>query len=93
VTNASLTLDFGKDTDIDTVLLQENIALGQRVKGFSIEIWNGSDFVPIARQTTIGYKRIVRFAPQRTSKVRIVIEAAKACPTISTLEIYNSSRN
>jgi len=93
VTNASLTLDFGKDTDIDTVLLQENIALGQRVKGFSIEIWNGSDFVPVAHATTIGYKRIVRFAPQRTSKVRIVIEAAKACPTISTLEIYNSSRN
>jgi len=42
VTNASLTLDFGKDTDIDTVLLQENIALGQRVKRFSIEVWNGS---------------------------------------------------
>jgi len=73
--------------------LQENIALGQRVKGFSIEIWNGSDFVPVAHATTIGYKRIVRFAPQRTSKVRIVIENAKACPTISTLEIYNSSRN
>jgi alpha-L-fucosidase len=90
VTNASLTLDLGKETDIDTVVLQENIALGQRVRKFSIEIWNGSAFVSVAHQTTIGYKRIVGFPAQRTSKIRIVIDDAKACPTISTLEVYNS---
>src|SRR6185369_8180051 len=89
VTNASLTLDLGKDTDIDTVVLQENIALGQRVKRFSVQVWNGSDFVTVSRQTTIGYKRIVRFDRTHTSKVRIVIEDAKACPTISTFEIYS----
>ena len=92
VTKASVTLDVGVETEIDTVLLQENIALGQRVKRFSIQVWNGSEFTTLSKQTTIGYKRIVRFNKTRTSKVRIVIENAKACPLISTLEIYNSDK-
>ncbi|MEQ1645598.1 MAG: alpha-L-fucosidase [Pyrinomonadaceae bacterium] len=90
VTNASLTLDLGREIDINTVLLQENITLGQRVKRFLVEVWNGSQFVAVSKQTTIGYKRIIKFNKTRTSKVRIVIEDAKACPTISTLKIYNS---
>ena len=85
VTNASLTLDLGRETEIDTVLLQENIALGQRVRRFTVQAWNGSEFTTLSKQTTIGYKRIVRFNKTRTSKVRIVIEDAKACPVISTL--------
>jgi alpha-L-fucosidase len=93
VTNATLTLNFGVEKEIDTVLLQENIALGQRVKRLSIQIWNGSDFVTISRQTTIGYKRIVRFPKVTTRKIRIAIEDARGCPTISTFEIYNSGRN
>lgn len=91
VTNAVLTLDLGRETEIDTVLLQENIALGQRVKRFAIQTWNGSEFVTVSHQTTIGYKRIVRFPKTRTSKVRIVIEDARSCPAISTLEIYYSA--
>lgn len=90
VMNASLTLDLGRETNIDTVLLQENIALGQRVKQFAIQVWNGSEFKTVSKQTTIGYKRIVRFTKTKTSKVRIVIEDAKASPVMSTLAIYNS---
>lgn len=92
IKDATLTLELGRETDIDTVVLQENIALGQRVKRFSIEVWNGSEFQTVSRATTIGYKRIVRFTRTRASKVRIVIEDAKASPVISTLAIYNSVR-
>lgn len=92
VINASLTLDLGVAKEIDTVLLQENIALGQRVKRFSIEVWNGSEFMTVSRQTTIAYKRIVRFPKVVTSKVRIVIADARACPVISTLGIYDLDR-
>lgn len=90
LTNASLTLDLGRETNIDTVLLQENIALGQRVKRFVVEAWNGKEFQTIAQATTIGYKRIIRFNKTRTSKVRIVIKDAKASPVVSTFELYNS---
>lgn len=90
VTKASLTLDFGKETEFNRLLLQENIALGQRVKKFSVQIWNGRDYETISQNTTIGYKRILRFPTVKTTKVKIIIEDAKASPTISTLEIYKS---
>ena len=90
VTKASLTLDFGREVEFNRLLLQENIALGQRVKKFSIQIWNGREFETISNQTTIGYKRILRFPTVKTSKVKLVIEDAKASPTISTLEIYRA---
>ncbi len=93
VTTASLTLDLGHDVDLDTILMQENIALGQRVRRFSVQAWNGTDFATILQQTTIGYKRIVRFQKTRTSKIRIVIEDACGCPVISTLSLYNSGEN
>lgn len=90
IKSASLILDFGKIVEFNTLLLQENIALGQRVKKFSVEIWNGKEFEKVSKNTTIGYKRIVRFPNVKTSKVRINIEDSKASPIISTLEIFNS---
>lgn len=90
VTNAALTLEFGRETEFDCLILQENIALGQRVKRFSVQIWDGRKFETISRQTTIGYKRILRFPPVKTNKIKIVIEDAKASPTISTLEVYKA---
>ena len=86
----SLTLDLGQETDIDTVLLQENIALGQRVRRFSIQAWNGSEFAAVSSGTTIGYKRIVRFQKVRTSKIRVAIEDARACPVISTFALFDA---
>jgi alpha-L-fucosidase len=87
---ASLELDFGREIEFNTFLAQENIALGQRVKKFSLEIWTGASWEPIARQTTIGYKRILRFPTVKTPRLKLNIEAARACPTITNLEIYNS---
>lgn len=85
-----MTLNFGKETEFNTVLLQENIALGQRVKKFSIQIWDGSNFEKISQNTKIGYKRIIRFPKVKTDKIKIVIDDSKVCPTISTLEIYKT---
>lgn len=92
VKNASLTLDLGRQTDIDTVVLQENIALGQRIKAFTVQSWNGAEFLTVSKATTIGYKRILRFNRTRTERIRVVIEDAKASPVISTLELYNSGK-
>ena len=90
VTSAMLELDFGKDVAFNRFLVQENIALGQRVKKFSLQIWNGTTWRTITSQTTIGYKRILRFPNVKTRKLRFVIEDAKACPTITNIEIYDA---
>ena len=90
VTSASIELDFGRETEFNTFLAQESVALGQRVKKFSLEIWNGAGWEIVARHTTVGHKRILRFNTVKTLKLKFNIEDAKACPTITNIEVYNS---
>ena len=88
ITSAVLTIDFRNEVDVNAVMIQENIALGQSVKKFSIQTWNGSEFVTVSSNTTIGYKRIIQFPPTKTKRLRIIFEAAKSSLAISTVKIF-----
>jgi alpha-L-fucosidase len=90
VNRAWIEKDFGQEVEFNEVLVQEQIALGQRVKKFSIAILKEGKYEAIASGTTIGYKRILRFPQVRTRKLRLVIEDAKASPAITNIEIYNA---
>lgn len=87
VLNVSIELDFGQPKDINALLIQEYITLGQRVKSFSIEALHENKFEQIATGVTIGNRRIVKFNTVTTQKLKINI-SAKACPLISNLEVY-----
>ena len=71
-------------------MAQELIRLGQRVKSFTVEAWVDNAWKEVAKGTTVGYKRIIRFPSLNTSKVRFTINASKACPLISNIGIYNA---
>lgn len=90
VTTATITIDLGKQTELNRVVLQEHIALGQRVKSFSIACWDGKAFKQIDQQTTIGYKRIIPFQTISTSKIQIQILASNACPVLSGIQLYRA---
>ena len=90
VTNATLTLDFKKNTTFNRVLLREYIALGQRVKAFTVDAYQNGSWKEVAKATTIGNKRILRIPSTTASKIRIHITDSKACPLISTLSVYNA---
>jgi alpha-L-fucosidase len=90
VTNATITLDFKKNTTFNRILLREYIALGQRVKAFTVEGYQNGRWQEVAKATTIGNKRILRIPSTTASKIRIHITDSKACPLISTLSIYNA---
>jgi alpha-L-fucosidase len=51
-------------------------------------VWQDNAWKKVASATTIGYKRIVKLEPVETSKVRVKIIAAKACPLISQIGLY-----
>jgi alpha-L-fucosidase len=92
VISASLTFEFGRENTFNRILIQEYIPLGQRVREFSLEAWVDGAWREIDRQTTIGYKRILRFDNVDSDKLRLNILDAKACPTISNVEIYHAPK-
>lgn len=92
VLNASLILDFGKEITFNRFLAREYIPLGQRVKRFSLEAWVDGAWQEIDVQTTIGNKRILRFDNVSSQKLRFSILDSRACPVISTLEVYHAPK-
>ena len=90
VVSASLEIDLGESVTFDRSMIQEHIALGQRVYSYSIEAWDGQDWKEIVRGTTVGYKKLDRFSPVTAEKVRLNIQKSRACPTIETFALYKS---
>jgi alpha-L-fucosidase len=88
VTSASLIINLGKPTEIQRFLVQEYIKLGQRVQAFTVEAYVDEQWIELARETTIGYKRILRFPAVITTKIRFTILKSKASPVISNIELY-----
>jgi alpha-L-fucosidase len=80
--------DLGSAKTFNLALLQEDIRKGQRVEEFYLDIWDGGTWKPIARGTTIGYKKILRFSQVSSQKVRIRITQSRLVPFISNFSLY-----
>jgi len=90
-TTGTITLQFEKAIKFNRIVLQEDIALGQRIKSFSVEVGDRGVFKELARQTTIGHKRILRLPDTMASQIRIKILEAKAIPVLSEVGVYFST--
>ena len=92
VTTASFAVELPEARTFNRVQLQEYIPLGQRVSAFSIEA-QGEDgtWRTIAKETTIGYKRIVHVPVTTATSIRVNIEESEACPVINGFALYMDS--
>lgn len=91
-TTASLTLEFPEPRTFNRLLLQEYIPLGQRIVAFHAEMLTPEGvWLEIARETTVGYKRIVLTPTVTTTALRLVIDDALACPTLTRLALYHDT--
>ena len=91
-TAASLTFEFPEPRTFNRILLQEYIPLGQRIAAFHAEILTPEGaWQEIARETTVGYKRIVLTPTVTTTALRLVIDDALATPTLTKLSLFNDT--
>ncbi len=85
---ASLVFNLPKKETFDVAMLQEEIMVGQRIGKFRIDYWNGDGWRKLAGGTTVGYKRLLRFKPVTTDRVRLVIERSRLNPTLANFGLY-----
>ena len=89
VTAASFIVILPDASTFNRVQLQEYIPLGQRVSAFSIDaLAEDGSWQTIARETTIGYKRIVHVPMTTTTAVRVNIENSEACPVLNGFALF-----
>ena len=91
VVTASFEVDLGSAVTFDRAMLQEMITTGQRVEAFKLEARAGGQWQEVARATTIGYKRLLRFKPVTADRVRVTILDSRDCPTIRQFGVYKAS--
>ncbi len=87
-TTGKLEVQLGKSVTFNVSMVQEYIALGQRVERYSIEAWDGQGWQTIAEGTTIGHKKLDRFPDVTASKLRLNIHQSQAPPLIRCFGIY-----
>jgi alpha-L-fucosidase len=85
-----LELSLGQPTRIDQVVLQEDIAGGERVRRYVIEGLADGRWTTLAAGQSIGHKRIARFAPAAVGAVRFRAVEAVATPRMRRLQVYSS---
>ena len=70
-------------------VLQEEIAKhGQRIEMHALDAWVDDAWQEVAQGTTIGYKKILRFAPVETDRFRIRILQSRLNPTLSEISAH-----
>jgi alpha-L-fucosidase len=86
----SLEMEFARPTEINHVILQEDLSKGQRVLAFSIEgMDNQGRWKELYSGTSIGFKRICYLDPFQVRKVRVAFTNAKAQPQIVNFAVYD----
>ena len=91
VTTATLEISLKKSQKINRLMLGEYIPLGQRVKKFAIEYQDGKKWLTLnvgEATTTIGYKRLLRFKPIATKRLRIHFEESRGPLCINELGAF-----
>ena len=89
-------IEFRKPTAFNRFVAEEDIALGQRVKKFSLEALIDGKWVSLKDAlvdgsdglTTIGHRRIICFPMVKATKLRFKIQDSKCEPLISKVGLY-----
>ena len=86
--NESMVIRLKKEISFNRIMLQENIAEGQRNEAAQVDIWDGKDWKLLTSFTTIGYKRLLRFATVQTRMIRLTVVKAKRQVQVAEMGCY-----
>ena len=83
--------DVVPNSVVNTLLLQEDITLGQHVEEFVVEGFYNDSWHYITEGTTIGYKRLLRFSACMPEKLRITIRSSRGPAHLLNSGLYYST--
>ena len=69
-------------------MLGEYIPLGQRVKAFAVEYYDGRPVDAQEQTTTVGYKRLLRFPTVRSKQLRVRFLDSRGPLCINAAALY-----
>lgn len=86
INEASLLIEINEEKTFDAIVLEENIEIGQRINSYEVYYQKKDKWKLIESGITIGAKRIIRFNPITTDKIKINLKAREE-KSISLIKI------
>lgn len=85
----NFTITLPKKITLNRFVLQEAIQThGQRIEKHVLDAWINDKWKQVAEGTTVGYKKILRFANVTTNKLRVRIIEARSKPSLSKVSAH-----
>jgi len=82
-------LALKKPTQIDHVIVMEQISKGERIRKYVIDSYVGGKWTELCHGQSIGHKRIERFKPVEATKIRLRVTESTAEPLVRKLAVYH----
>lgn len=86
--NRIITLQLRAPKQISQVIIEEDIRKGENVRKYLIQAMVGNKWINIAAGQSIGHKRIQKFTPLTTNKIRFSIQEATENVTIKEITFF-----
>ncbi len=86
--NPVLTLTLPEPKALRLLVLEEFIELGQRVAAFEVEVSRSGQWTPVASETTIGYRRMLRLSTEPVEAIRIRFTETLAPVAMRRVAVY-----
>ena len=88
LTTPELVLEFPRAVTLNVARIREFLPLGQRIEAIGLDAWQNARWQEIGRATSVGSCRLLRGERVTTSRVRLRITQASACPAIAELALF-----
>lgn len=83
-------LSFATPSLIDHVVIQEDIAQGQRVYGYEVNVNENGSWRTLLAGSSIGHKRIESFAKVKATAIRLRITKSACLPKIKSFSAFST---
>ncbi|HXO78102.1 MAG TPA: discoidin domain-containing protein, partial [Puia sp.] len=84
----SFTLDLKRPQMVNYVVIKEDLAGGERVRRYEVEVWGDGSWKKVCDGISVGHERIQQFEAVRTSKLRLTIKESEGAPAIKSFSAF-----
>jgi alpha-L-fucosidase len=92
-TTGALEVSLNGTYTVDAFIVQEHIALGQRIGGYTIDGFAGGAWQMLVSGTSMGYKRIDKLVKGvDVERIRLRITQANATPLVQALQVLGEKQ-
>lgn len=86
--SSTYTIDLHQAQKINCIVLKEDIATGQKIKSFTIQLQQKNNTVKQLHDYTVGKKRMLTFPSTDADAIVIKIDEAKATPLLNEVSAF-----